>query len=76
MTFYFLATAGTPTNEPDVAQGNILPFGTGTENIDSDDNGNGFGAAQQGGPNNASDPSNPLHGKSFFRCFLKTAMVM
>ncbi|KAM5179901.1 SR-related and CTD-associated factor 4 isoform 2-T2 [Mantella aurantiaca] len=58
------STAGAPSIEPDATQAKAIPFGTGTENIDSEDNGNGYGAAPQGGPKNSTGPMNPLHDDS------------
>ncbi|XP_071994742.1 SR-related and CTD-associated factor 4 [Engystomops pustulosus] len=56
------STAGAPPSDSDVSQGNILPLGSGRDNMDSDDDGKGFGPAPQGGPNNAPGPMNPHHG--------------
>ncbi|XP_063812473.1 SR-related and CTD-associated factor 4 isoform X2 [Pseudophryne corroboree] len=55
------STAGAPSNDSDVSQGNPLPLVPGRENIESDDDGKGFGPAPQGGPNNAPGPVNPHH---------------
>ncbi|XP_069802112.1 SR-related and CTD-associated factor 4 isoform X2 [Dendropsophus ebraccatus] len=58
------STAGPSSNDSDVSQGNTMSLGSGRENIDSDDNGNGFGPTPQGGPSNAPGPMNPHHGAS------------
>ncbi|XP_066455165.1 SR-related and CTD-associated factor 4 isoform X2 [Eleutherodactylus coqui] len=58
------STAGPSSNDSDVSQGNMLSLGAGRENMESDDNGNGFGPAPQGGPTNAPGPMNPHHGSS------------
>ncbi|XP_075710653.1 SR-related and CTD-associated factor 4 [Rhinoderma darwinii] len=58
------STAGVSTIDSDVSQGNTLSLGSGRDNIESDDNGKGFGPAPQGGPNNAPGPMNPHHGAS------------
>lgn len=58
------STVGASSNDSDVSQGNTLSLGPGRENIESDDNGKGFGLTPQGGPNNAPGPMNPHHGAS------------
>ncbi|XP_073440655.1 SR-related and CTD-associated factor 4 isoform X2 [Dendrobates tinctorius] len=58
------SAAGPSSNDSDISQGHPMSLGSGRENIESDDNGNGFGPAPQGGPNNAPGPMNPQHGAS------------
>ncbi|KAM4047470.1 SR-related and CTD-associated factor 4 [Anomaloglossus baeobatrachus] len=58
------SAVGPSSNDSDVSQGHPISLGSGRENIESDDNGNGFGPAPQGGPNNAPGPMNPHHGAS------------
>ncbi|MEE6468050.1 hypothetical protein FKM82_008150 [Ascaphus truei] len=56
------STAGGTINDPskDQPRGNPIALAPGRENVESGDNGKGFGSAPQGGQNNAPGPMNPV----------------